>query len=99
MRRSLRSTVDATHAQPRGDLGVGLALHLPDRHRAQRLIPQAVEQAPALVGHQGGELGGGLLAEEQLDVQLGLLPERPAPGRRGRAGGPRGGPGRWPCAR
>ena len=69
-------------AQPRGDLGVGLALHLPDRHRPQRLVPQAVEQVPALVGHQGGELGGGLRAEQQLDVPLGLLPERPAPGRR-----------------
>ena len=80
MRFSLRSTVDVDAAQPRGDRGVGLAFHLPDRHRAQGLIPQAVEQSPALVGHQGGELGGRLRTQDQLEVQLGLLPGRPSPG-------------------
>ena len=43
------------------------------------LVPQAVEQSPALVGHQGGELGGRLLTQNLLDVQFGLLPERPSP--------------------
>src|SRR5262249_32372459 len=47
-------------AQPRGDLGVRVALQLPGGDPTQLLITQGPEQSAILIGHQGGELGGRL---------------------------------------
>ena len=49
--------------------------------------PQAVEQSPALVGHQGGELGGGLRAEASSRFSSACSQsDRPQAPRRGLAG-------------
>ena len=86
IRRSLRSTVDTT-TPSRAAISALVSPSIFQTATARKLVPEAVEQAPALVGHQGGELGGGLLAEQQLDVPLGLLPERrPQGGAAGLAG-------------
>ena len=69
IRLSLRSTVVTTQPSLRGDLGVGVALHLPHGHPPQRLVPQAVQEPGALLGHLRRQLGGRLGAEDGLDVR------------------------------
>src|SRR5262249_35035411 len=40
----------------RSDLAVGVSFQLPQRHRAQRVVTQAVAKQPAFLPHLGGEL-------------------------------------------
>ncbi len=54
-------------AQLGGDFLGGVAFHFPDRNRAQVDISQAFQQPLELLGHLGGELGGGIAPQHLVE--------------------------------
>ena len=70
--------------EPRGDLRVGVPLHLPEGHGAERLVGQSREQPLTLLGHLRRQLGRRLGAEDRLrahQVEIGEALDPPAPSR------------------
>ena len=64
MRNSLRSTAARCTLQPASDLLIRVTLHLPNRHRAEFLVAQTIEQLPKLFSHLSGKLRGRFLADD-----------------------------------
>src|SRR5262249_7392959 len=53
-----------------GDFLAGIAFHFPQGYRTQLALPQAIQQALALLGHLGRELGRRLSTDDLLQLHV-----------------------------